>query len=222
MSHMKPQLLVQCDFDGTITHDDVSFLLLDEFADGDWREMLTDYSAGGINVAEFSTKAFGMIKADRRTLLNYMAGKVKIRAGFIELLAYCREKGVQFVIVSNGMDFYIHSILSDLGLNEIEVFAARTEFHPSGLKVRYIGPDDIQLQDGFKESYTKVFISQGYQVIYIGNGASDIFPAKEANHVFATSTLIKTCEQEGVHCVPFENLYDVTRRLEVLKEKLAD
>ena len=41
---------VQCDFDGTITVEDVSYLLLDNFADGNWRELLKDYTAGKMPV----------------------------------------------------------------------------------------------------------------------------------------------------------------------------
>jgi len=31
-------MIIQSDFDGTITEEDVSFALLDVFAQGDWRE----------------------------------------------------------------------------------------------------------------------------------------------------------------------------------------
>ncbi len=31
--------LVQCDFDGTVTEEDVSFMLLDAFANGGWRQL---------------------------------------------------------------------------------------------------------------------------------------------------------------------------------------
>ena len=34
--------IVQCDFDGTITDKDVSFLLLNHFADGNWRQLLDE------------------------------------------------------------------------------------------------------------------------------------------------------------------------------------
>ena len=50
--------LVQCDFDGTITEEDVSFLLLDTFTDGNWRQMLEDYHEGRISVGVFNTRAY--------------------------------------------------------------------------------------------------------------------------------------------------------------------
>ena len=41
--------LVQCDFDGTVTEEDVSFFLLDTFAQGDWRRLLQEYKEGKIS-----------------------------------------------------------------------------------------------------------------------------------------------------------------------------
>ena len=37
------KILIQCDFDGTITEEDISFLLLDAFASSDWRQLLSGY-----------------------------------------------------------------------------------------------------------------------------------------------------------------------------------
>jgi len=208
--------LVQCDFDGTITHQDASFLMLDAFASGDWRQLLTEYREGKIAVGHFTTQSFAMIKADRQTLLDFIKGKVEIRAGFSELLDYCRRKGFQFVIVSNGLDFYIESILRDIGVENVEVFAARTEFHPGGVEVKYIGPEGNQLQSDFKETYTRLFVKEGYRVIYVGNGISDLPPAKQAHHVFATGELLTYCQEININCTPFNNLDDIIKELELL------
>jgi len=208
--------LVQCDFDGTITHQDASYLMLDAFASGDWRQLLAEYRGGKITVGQFNTQAFAMIKADRQTLLDFIKGKVEIRAGFGELLNYCRCKGFRFVIVSNGMDFYIESILRDIGVGNIEVYAARTEFYPGGVEVKYIGPEGNQLQRDFKEAYTRLFIKEGYRVIYVGNGISDLPPAKQAHHVFATGELLTYCKEININCTPFNNLDDVIKELELL------
>ena len=208
--------LVQCDFDGTITHQDASFLMLDAFASGDWRQLLAEYREGKIAVGHFTAQSFAMIKADRQTLLDFIKGKVDIRTGFGKLLDYCQRKGFRFVIVSNGMDFYIESILRDIGAGNVEVFAARTEFHPGGVEVKYIGPEGNQLQSDFKEAYTRLFIKEGYRVIYVGNGISDLPPAKQAHHVFATGELLTCCEEININCTPFNNLDDIIRELELL------
>ena len=103
--------LVQCDFDGTITEEDVSFLLLDAFADGDWRQIFREYEKGKISVGRFNMKAFSMVKADKERLLELVRREIKVRPGFHELVACCRRKGFRFAIVSNGLDSYIEEIL---------------------------------------------------------------------------------------------------------------
>ncbi|RLI35091.1 2,3-diketo-5-methylthio-1-phosphopentane phosphatase, partial [Candidatus Bathyarchaeota archaeon] len=166
--------IVQCDFDGTITEVDQSFLLLDAFASGNWRQLLIEYREGKISVGHFNTRAFAMVKEDRQTLVNFVKQTAKIRPGFHELVAYCRREGVQFTIVSNGLDFYINTILTDIGVKNIEVFAAQAQFTPRGLEVKYIGPDGAHLDSDFKEAYTRLFLTNGYRTVYVGNGLSDI------------------------------------------------
>jgi 2-hydroxy-3-keto-5-methylthiopentenyl-1-phosphate phosphatase len=145
--------------------------------------------------------------------------RVIIRPGFRELLEYCAGKGYKIVIVSNGLRFYIEAILENLGvagINSLEIYAARNEFYPGGVKVAYIGPDGTELEAGFKEAYTEMLVKQGYRVIYMGNGDSDIYPSRRAKHVFATAQLLKRCRAENLDCFPFNDFFDVIKGLESL------
>jgi 2-hydroxy-3-keto-5-methylthiopentenyl-1-phosphate phosphatase len=206
--------LVQCDFDGTITEEDISFVLLDTFAQGDWRQLLRQYQEHRISVGEFNTKAFAMVKADKHRLVEALQGNVKVRAGFHELVSYCLEKGLRLVIVSNGLDFYIRAVLKELGLGDVEVYAAQASFHPAGMRVRYVGPDGKRVNDGFKEAYIESFLRLGYRVIYIGNGDSDIAPAEYAHHVFATGDLLAYSKENNLDCKPFKDFGDIVKYLE--------
>jgi len=47
------KILIQSDFDGTLTQEDTSFLILDKFAKGDWRKILEEYRSGKISVGQF-------------------------------------------------------------------------------------------------------------------------------------------------------------------------
>ena len=208
--------LVQCDFDGTVTEEDTSFFLLDAFAQGDWRRLLREYKEHKISVGEFNTKAFAMVKADKPTLLEALEGKIKVRAGFHDLVNYCRRRGFRLVIVSNGLDFYIETTLKDMGLKNIKVYAAKASFHPERMEVQYVGPDDKRLEDGFKEAYTKSFLKLGYRVIYMGNGDSDVAPAKYAHHVFATGELLAYCRENNLNCEPFGNFIDIVKALNLM------
>jgi 2-hydroxy-3-keto-5-methylthiopentenyl-1-phosphate phosphatase len=207
--------LIQCDFDGTITEEDVSFFLLDTFAQGDWRALLREYKDKKISVGEFNTRAFAMVKNNKAALLEEVKVKTKVRAGFQELVSYCQKKGFRLVIVSNGLDFYIKSVLKDLGLENIEVHAAQAAFYPEGMKVQYVGPDGKILEDSFKESYIKSFLELRYRVIYVGNGDSDFPPAKYAYYVFATGDLLAYCRENHLKHKPFDNFFDIVRHIDL-------
>ena len=203
--------LVQCDFGGTVTEEDVSFKMLDAYASGDWRQILREYQEGRISVGRFNSEAFAMVKADEESLLAVAKGKVKIRPGFHELVDFCRRTSFRFVIVSNGLDFYIKQILRDIGTGDIEVFAAQTIFHPDGISVQYVGPDGSHLDDNFKDSYVNSFLDQDYRMVYVGNGASDISPARRCHHVFATGNLLDLCQQANLECIPFADFNEIVR-----------
>jgi len=207
------KLAVQLDFDGTVTEEDVSFLLLDKFAGGDWRKYLEEYTTGKITVAAFSKKVFGMITADEKTLTDFVltSPRAKTRRGLWELMDYCKRKDIKVVVVSNGLEFYIKAILDKKRITGVAVHAAESVFAPSGMKVRYIGPDGSEMDEGFKEAWTDMLCRQGFQVIYIGDGTSDIYSARKSKYVCATDHLLELCRSEGLNWHPFEDFLDVVK-----------
>ena len=210
---------VQLDFDGTVTEEDVSFLLLDTFVGSGWRKYLDEYSAGDISVGTFNKKVFGMMIADRKTMTDFVlkSPRVKVRPGLKEFTDYCKNKGIEVVIVSNGLTFYIKAILEKLGIDGLDIRAAENVFSPGGLMVRYLGPNGKELETGFKEAYTDMLCKMGYQVIYVGNGTSDIYPSRKAKYVCATADLLERCRAEKLKCYPFNDFYDVVKILETLQ-----
>jgi len=211
--------LVQCDFDNTVAVDDISFMILDVFGDKNWRDVLGEYREGRITVGAFNRRAFSTVKADEPTLLNYvLTSNVVLRPGFKDLVNYCAKKGYEFVIVSNGLDFYIKAVLKSISVNNVKVFAAQTLFKLEGLDVRYIGPDGSHLDAGFKDAYVNLFKRQGYRVVYIGDGASDVSPASQAHHIFARDELLRRCQEKGWDCIPFEDFGDVVEGMERLPQ----
>lgn len=214
--------LIQCDFDGTVTEKDISYLILDTFGNGDWKKLVADYRENKISVDYFNKQAFAMVRASKETLIEFVRGKAKLRPGFKELIDYCHERNFRLVIVSNGLDFYIDVILNDAGIRNIEVFAAQTKFCPEGIKVQYIGPDGNQANDGLKEIYTKLFLAEGYRLICLGNGVSDIYPARLAHHVFARDDLLSHCAKENIACTPFNDLNDVVEDLKMLTQSRSN
>ncbi|ADJ25952.1 HAD-superfamily hydrolase, subfamily IB (PSPase-like) [Dehalogenimonas lykanthroporepellens BL-DC-9] len=205
--------LLQCDFDGTITEGDISFLILDHFAEGDWRTILKEYQKGRITVGDFNNRAFALVKQPQKTLESFVMANGRIRDGLGELVSYCSENGIKLVVVSNGLDFYIRTLLGKYNCDNIEINAARTVFTDSGIDARYYNHHGEEVLSEFKESYTRKFISGGYRVFYAGNGPSDIPASRLASHTFATETLEAYYREKKLAFTPFEKLTQVTEGL---------
>lgn len=154
-----------------------------------------------------------MVKSDKRTLIEYTRRHAQLRPGFPELLDFCEKNKFEFVIVSNGFDFYIDVVLNDLGLNHIKTVYGKTEFNHNGLAVKYFSPAGIEMMSGFKEAYTRLYMEQGYRIIYIGNGISDIPAARLSYRIFARDDLLVHCSEAKLNCVPFADMYDVVKGL---------
>jgi 2-hydroxy-3-keto-5-methylthiopentenyl-1-phosphate phosphatase len=210
-------VLVQSDFDGTLTVGDISFDILDEFTGSVWRKEFDDYMQGKITVNRFNTRAFSRVKATRSELELFVHENAVIRPGINELVSICKRKDFRFFIVSNGMAFYIEIVLEMAGLKNVEFVAGLAEFSTQGMKTWYPGPDGKAMEDGFKEAWTEHFLAQGYRVVYIGNGASDFAPARRCSHVFAIDNLKSECQKAGVSHTTFNDLHDVAKALRTLK-----
>jgi 2-hydroxy-3-keto-5-methylthiopentenyl-1-phosphate phosphatase len=211
--------VIQCDFDGTLTIGEVSRLLLEEFAEGDWQSLTEQYTEGKISVQACNIIQFAMVKTDEKTITDFLtnSGRVEIRPGLRDLFKYCTEKALDIVIVSNGLKLYIDTVLRNLGIENIEVYAAESRFGEDGIELTYPGPDGASIEDGFKEFYSKALREKGCAAMYyVGNGVSDIYPARHADHVFAINGLLQQCRMEKLECTPFNDLYDVIRGLETI------
>ncbi|PPD58965.1 HAD-IB family phosphatase [Dehalogenimonas etheniformans] len=208
--------LLQCDFDGTLTEEDVSFLILERFAESDWKSILRDYQEGNIPVGQFNYRAFNLVKQDRAALEKLVREEARLRPGVHELIEHCRSNHIELRVVSNGLDFYVRTLLGHNGFGQVEVAAARTLFTPEGLDARYFDLNGKELLDEFKAYHTRRFIEQGYRVLYAGNGPSDIPASRLAEHTFATQSLLEYYRREALPHTPFHDLHDIVAGLKNL------
>lgn len=212
-THENKPLMVQCDFDGTVTMGDLSFQILDEYTRVPWRQWFDDYTHGLMTVNEYNTRAFSNVKASKEELDKYSRTHVKMRDGLKELIDVCHENNIRFYFVSNGMTFYIETVIDMLGLRDIEYAAARTTFTDNGIQAIYYDPEDNPINDGFKLSYTKHFQEEGYRIVYIGNGLSDFKAARECDYIYAIEALEEECIKNNVPYKSFKDLSDIAKEL---------
>ena len=212
-------LVVQCDFDDTITVGNVSAAIRQAFAPDAWRGMEEEHLAGRYSVEESNIRQFALVGAAREEIEEFVLSNVLVREGFQEFAGYCAANGVRLVVVSSGLDLYIGPTMRRIGLDHLEVHSATAEVTESGIRVEYFDPSGANATRGFKDSYLRHFRSQGDTVIYIGDGLSDIAPAGEADYVIARSTLARHCKASGIDYYCFEVFDDVAKRVDEIRQR---
>ena len=209
-------MIIQCDFDGTITRNNLSVLLREKYARGDWQRIDSDYLHGHLTVEQSNKLQFSLIKEPKEKLQEFVLQHIEVRPGFVEFVRYCRESAIPFVIVSSGLDFYIEPILLEIGMPDLELHCGRTSFSHDGIDVAYYDPKGNTINQGFKKMYSAWLKKRGKNIIYIGDGLSDLEAACQADHVFATGHLVKLLGTQSITCSSFSDFHDLLHQLRLL------
>ena len=214
-------IVVQCEFDETVTAGDLSFGLREAFASDGWTAMEEDYLASGSSPEENNAKQFRLVKASDGEIEDFILGNVVLRPEFGEFVDYCRGVGLKLVVVSCGLDIYINLILNLLGLEELEVHSGKATLGPDGIEVLYSDPDGGRIENGLKEAYVNHYKEAGHTVVYVGQSLSDIAPAEAADYVIARSSLAEHLTEQDSPYHKFDTFQDVGKRLEEIREEVG-
>jgi 2-hydroxy-3-keto-5-methylthiopentenyl-1-phosphate phosphatase len=209
-------MIIQCDFDGTIIRNNLSVLLRETFAQGDWQSIESDYLLGQLTVEQSNILQFAFIKEPKEKLQEFVSQHIELRSDFLEFVKYCRANAIPIVIVSSGLDFYIKPVLAQISMPDLELNCGQTSFSKDGIIVSYYDPEGNIINKGFKRKYLSSFKKRDNNVVYIGDGLSDLESARQADYVFATDHLSKLLGLESVLYYPFSNFKDVLHRVKLL------
>ena len=209
-------MIIQCDFDGTIIRNNLSVLLREKYACGDWQRIDSDYLHGHLTVEQSNKLQFALIKEPKERLREFVRQHIELRPGFVEFVRYCQESAILFVIVSSGLDFYIEPVLKEIGIPSLELHCGRASFDRNGIDVSYYDPEGNIVSEGFKKKYLTWLRKRDKNIIYIGDGLSDLEAARQADHIFATGHLLDLLSSAPVICNRFSDFYDLLRQVRLL------
>jgi 2-hydroxy-3-keto-5-methylthiopentenyl-1-phosphate phosphatase len=209
-------MIIQCDFDGTILTNNMSVLLRQRFAPPIWRDMETDFENGIISVERSNILQYSLVTTAKKDLHSFVRDNISLRNGFQSFISFCNSNSISVVIVSSGLDFYIQTTLKAIGLEDIELYCAHTIDIGNGIQVSYRDPEGYLIEEDFKNSYARWLKERDAELIYLGDGLSDIEAAKQAVHVFATGRLPSLLDERAYSYYTFSDFFDVINKLRIL------
>ncbi len=210
-------MIIQCDFDGTIIRNNLSVLLRENFARGDWQKIDSDYLHGYLTVEQSNKLQFALIKEPKERLQEFVRQHIELRPGFVDFVRYCQESAIPFVIVSSGLGFYIKPVLTQIGMPDLELHCGQASFGKNGIAVSYTDPEGSIVNEGFKYKYLTCLKKRGKNIIYIGDGLSDLEAARHADHVFARGHLLRLLRAAPSLCNSFSDFYDLLCQVRLLR-----
>jgi len=206
-------MIIQCDFDGTIIRNNLSVLLRETYARGNWQRTESEFLHGHLTVEQSNQLQYPLIKEPKEKLQEFVRQHIEVKPGFVEFVRYCQGSAIPFVIVSSGLDFYIEPVLAEIGIPDLELYCGRTSFNHDGIDVSYYDPEGNIINRGFKEKYLAWLKKRDKFIIYLGDGLSDLEAARQADHVFATGSLLDLLDTHSITRSAFSDFYDVLHQL---------
>jgi len=209
---------ILCDFDGTISVEDVIDSLLDRYGRPGWEALEQDWRAGRIGSRECMSGQVALLDMSREQLEAHLS-TLWIDHAFPGFVAKARELGVPIRVVSDGLDYAIHKILGRYGLDDLPL--AANHLAPGTPPQRWQLTSPFQAE-GCRSGTCKCACveqaraSGAIRTLLIGDGASDFCAADRVDFVFAKHRLIEHCRAAGIPYVPitgFEDALDFLPRL---------
>ncbi len=217
MSRLKTPIIFS-DFDGTITEHDVIISIMEKFAPPEWIELKDKILyKRTVTLKDGVEKLFSLIESSKKNeIVNYIKENTRLRKGFEDFLSFCKNKQIEFNVLSGGLDFHIEPILESFK-DKLKIFCNKANFNSDRIKIdyKYLPINCTSCGDcGFcKIEVIEQFTKEKFTRILIGDSLTDLSPSKVADVVFARGDLIKYLEQENISYIPFSNFHEVKEKL---------
>ena len=215
-----PSWMVQCDFDGTISHVDVTDSLLNRFGRDGWQALEDAWERGEIGSRECMQGQVALLDMSRTELDAHLAG-IAIDPHFSAFVRAARERGMTVQVVSDGIDHAIHAVLQRHGLGDLPVLANRlVQTAPRRWKLLSPWASAACTRASGNCKCERLAEQQALhgRVLYVGDGASDFCVSGRADFVLAKHKLIDHCVEHGI---PHAAFTDFSQALEFLPQPLA-
>ena len=200
------------DFDNTITAFDVLDGIIERFSvNRDWIAYEEAWKKGKIGSRQCLEGQLRSIRVERPQLHAFLE-TVSIDASFSRLLALLNRFGVRPVIVSDSFSQIIRYILEYNSISGVPIYANSLRMQGNRLVPSFPHAGAECTRCGHCKTTTLAGADfAGKRAIYVGDGLSDLCPARRSDLVFAKRgcSLHRQLLETGGNYQPFDDLSDI-------------
>lgn len=209
---MHKQMVIFCDFDGTITEKDNVIDTMKKFAPPQWKEIVMEMFEERKTLKEGINELFALIPNEKKEkIVDFIVTKAVIREGFADFLSFCQQENIQFLVTSNGIDFFIEPILQPYREKINKIYCNSSDDSAPYIKILWPHPCDEHCQADCgmcKSSIIRSYNNDEYFKIVIGDSITDLEGAKHADFIIARSYLLDKCRELNLPHASFDTFHD--------------
>ncbi|HBZ81450.1 MULTISPECIES: 2-hydroxy-3-keto-5-methylthiopentenyl-1-phosphate phosphatase [Brevibacillus] len=222
---MSKKLVLFCDFDGTITEKDNIVAIVKKFAPPEWEALTEQILSQKISVQEGVGKLFQLLPSSlRQNIVDYIVNEATIRPGFADFVRFCREEGIELLITSGGIDFFVKPILAPFDLDHVPIYCNGSDFSGENITITWPHSCDEHCTNGCgmcKTTIIRRYDPATHYRVVIGDSITDLAGAKIADFVIARSFLAQKAKELQLSHSTFATFHDVIATLTQLKQEVV-
>lgn len=213
------RLKIFCDFDGTITRNDVWLNSLARFIDDktELKRICDEFVAGRLSSKTTSELHLRLIRNFNKDLFKEYLADEEIDPEFAGFVDFCKQNSHGLYIVSSGLDFYISDILDRYKIS-VPFFGNRMIFDEDTGELTYEASYSDEYCSDCATCKRNILLTNtndlgGEVSVYIGDGASDYCVSSYADIVFAKGKLASYCWKNNITYFEFTGFNDIRKKL---------
>lgn len=203
------------DFDGTITLKDSNEQLVRYYGNERVKRDEALFVAGKATNREVILRHYGAMRLSPEAYYSVLY-PIPLDHAFVQFYSAVKSSGGDITVLTGSAIEGVRNYLRKNGLGDITVYGNRMRIE-DGVIVLYPAdkPRDTLCGEGpcafCKSARLAEARKSGKQVVYIGDGLTDLCAAKHADVLFAKSTLARYCEENGIRFTRFDSFRDIHR-----------
>jgi 2-hydroxy-3-keto-5-methylthiopentenyl-1-phosphate phosphatase len=210
MSEKRP--IIFSDFDGTFTEKDIGYRIFSFFSDRQNQKLVEDWKKGLISSRDCLLKEAAMLNCSLEEIYAFL-DNYKLASGAEDFYKIVTNQEIPFYIVSDGIDIYIDYILNKFGLGEIKQFSNRGTVRNNRMTLEFIYDNyDCHRCGCCKGARIIDHVgneNKNWNVIFIGDGFSDICALPQSDIIFARGDLLNYCRKKDINAIEYEDFFDI-------------
>jgi len=200
------------DFDGTITKIDSTDAMVHTFAKNGWQKYILKWGTGELSTQECTQEIFRSFHPTKKELASFL-DTIPIDETFKTFINYVNSRNEYLYILSDGFDFNIDIILKKAKINNLKIYSNHLIEGNNSYNATYPYASQCGKCGTCKKDLIHKLKGDANEIIYIGDGYSDICACQCADIIFAKEHLLKYCQTQGIPVNPYNSFDNIIVKL---------